>query len=332
VDELQERWLQRLNEFSLGESILGATGSRLLSGNRARTMALEGELAKFYQGEAALLFNSGYSLNSGIFAALAAQGDAIILDEYAHASLKNGAKLASAANYFFRHNDCGHLRRKLERLRGQENTGQIFVVVESVYSMDGDCAPLAEICAIAEEFAAAVVVDESHGLGTMGEDGKGLVLARGLADKICARVYGFGKAMGMQGAALVGSALLREYMINFCHSFIYTTALPAFQVVAIAEAHKELACAGNSLRTLRKNIALMNQGLRLEDHLSPIYSMRFATVEKLHKVREALQAEGIAVFAILSPTVRRGQERLRVNVHSFNSEEEIARLLRVVRK
>jgi 8-amino-7-oxononanoate synthase len=335
--QLQSQWLAAVNAAAADgstqhENLLGATGSRLLSGNRTRTMALEAQLAHFFRGEGALLFNSGYTLNSGFFAALAAPGDSIFLDEYAHASLKNGAKLSAAACFYFRHNQPAHLRGKLARLRAKGEQGQVFIVVESVYSMDGDLAPLEELSQLAEEFNAALVVDESHGLGTMGACGRGLVVAQGLEHKVFARIYGFGKGLGIHGAVLVGAAKLMEYMVNFCHSFIYTTALPGFQIMAIELAYRHLQKAGEEISSLHANIGIMNRGLGLSAHPSPIYSIRFSSCEILREVQLIFAAAGIDVFAIYSPTVRRGQERLRLNVHSFNTREEIAQVLALLQQ
>ncbi len=311
------------------EGSLGATGSRLLSGNSQRIMALETELARLYKAEAGLLFNSGYALNSGLFAALAERGDALILDERAHVSLKNGARLSPAAVYYFRHNDCEHLREKLERLQGKVQ--QLFIVVESIYSMDGDLAPLRKLVELAEEFAAALIVDEAHGIGTIGPRGEGLVVALGLEQRVFARVHTFGKALGVQGAVVLGAPLLRESLLNFCHSFIYTTAMPGFQVLAIALAHQHFQKGGQEdYSRLQENRQVLVRALNGGEQPSPIFSLRFASREILQQVWSELSAANLAVMAILSPTVRRGEERLRIIVHSFNSREEIEHLGAIV--
>lgn len=314
------------------ESILGSTGSRLLSGNSARVEQLEEQLARHYRAESALLFGSGYTLNCGILAALAQAGDALLLDEHVHASLKNGAKLAQAACYYFRHNDCNHLRSKLQRLRTKlGGTGQIFVVVESLYSMDGDIAPLREMLACVEEFSAHLLVDEAHGIGTIGSRGEGLVAQLGVEERILGRIHPFGKALGVSGAVLLGSQLLKDYCINFCHSFIYSTALPGFQLIAIAEAHRLLQEAKPEISRLHHAIGLMNRGLGLTEHCSPIYSIRFSDLRLVREAEHQIRQAGMQIFSIVSPTVKRGEERLRVNVHSFNSEDEIAKLLALLK-
>ena len=215
----------------------GATGSRLLAGQTLLANDVEVELATFYQTESALIFNSGYDANVGLLACLPRTGDILLTDELIHASMIDGARLSYAARYRFRHNDLDDLEAKLKEACRTLKNGQVFVAVESVYSMDGDVAPLRELVALCEYYGAALVVDEAHATGLYGPNGQGLVVALGLQDRVFARIHTFGKALGVHGAAVVGPAILREYLINFARTFIYTTALPPHSLVAIQCAH-----------------------------------------------------------------------------------------------
>ena len=215
----------------------GATGSRLLAGQSALADEVEQELAQFYQTESALIFNSGYDANIGLLSCLPKAGDTLLTDELIHASMIDGARLSYATRHRFKHNDLADLTTKLQQ--ATQLGGQIFVAVESVYSMDGDMAPLTDLVDICEKYGAALLVDEAHatgvyGSGPSGQGGEGLVVALGLQDRVFARVHTFGKALGVHGATIVGPAVLRQYLINFARPFIYTTALPPHSLLAMS--------------------------------------------------------------------------------------------------
>jgi 8-amino-7-oxononanoate synthase len=200
----------------------GSTGSRLISGNSKQAEATEAFLADFHQAEAALIFNSGYDANVGLFSALGNRHALILYDELVHASIHDGLRLSLAKKIKFRHNDVAHLQQLLTRHQAET----VYIAVESVYSMDGDQAPLKALAELAELCGAGLVVDEAHATGVYGEKGEGLVVADGLAHRVYARVHTFGKAIGLQGAVVVGTNVLKNYLINFSRSFIYSTALP----------------------------------------------------------------------------------------------------------
>ncbi len=226
-----------------GEALNGATGSRLISGNSPYAVELETWLASLCKAEKALVFNSGYAANTAILSAVPQKGDTILYDEYIHASLKEGARLSFAGRFAFRHNDLNDLERRL-----QKATGTVFVVAESVYSMDGDWAPLREMLDLCEKYGANLIWDEAHSTGLWGTDGNGLACEMGLQDRIFARIYTFGKAMGVHGACIAGSQTLINYLINFARPFIYTTALPLHSLVSIREAFHFLDKQFPSLR------------------------------------------------------------------------------------
>ena len=310
-------------EFSK-QSTIGSTGSRLLSGNHEYLVQLESDLADLFQAESGLLFTSGYSLNIGLLDAFTQRDDFLLLDENVHASLKNSLKLSSARGFFFRHNDCEHLYIKLKRLREkQTQPADIFVVVESLYSMDGDLAPLSKMVAVCEQFSAHLIVDEAHAMGTIGGDGKGLCCALGIEKRVFARVVTFGKAFGTSGALLLGSSLLMKYITNFCHSFIYTTGMSLLTAVSIKEAVTRFSSQSKELCSLKKNIQYFNKVFQVKNHESPIYGLVFSTIEELLSAAKELKYSGFLIQPIFSPTVSRGKEQLRLCLHSFNTQEEI---------
>lgn len=303
------------------DSLIGSTGSRLLSGNLSYAEELEQQIASFHSAEAGLLFNSGYDANVGLFSSLPQKGDTIICDELIHASIIDGARLSYANRYTFRHNDLHSLEGKLKQA-----SGNCYVVIESVYSMDGDTPPILDILKLTEQYGANLIVDEAHAVGLYPA---GLITAMGLQDKIFARIVTFGKALGCHGAIVLGSNLLREYLVNFARSFIYTTAASFHQLVAIKAAYELLPLAENEIAALHQNIALFKQGLIQSDEFpllksdSAIQCIVLNSNEKAKSAAHQLQANGLDVRPILSPTVAAGTERIRICLHSFNTTHEI---------
>ena len=206
----------------------GSTGSRLLSGNYALIEETEKQIARFHEAPAGLLFNSGYDANTGLLGCVPQRGDTIIYDQLSHASIRDGIRLSLAMSFSFLHNDLEDLHKKL-----QHASGNIFVVTESVFSMDGDKAPLLKIAELCDTHKAHLIVDEAHATGVVGERGEGFVQVLGLQNSCLARVQTFGKACGVHGAIVLGSDLLRNYLVNFARSFIFTTSLPEAGVAAI---------------------------------------------------------------------------------------------------
>ncbi|MBD2754889.1 aminotransferase class I/II-fold pyridoxal phosphate-dependent enzyme [Spirosoma validum] len=316
---------------------IGATGSRLLAGQTVLADEVEQELALFYQTESALIFNSGYDANLGLLACLPKVGDTLLTDALVHASMIDGARLCYATRQRFRHNDLTDLETKLQEAAQSQQSGELFVGVESVYSMDGDVAPLRAIVDLCEQYGAALIVDEAHATGICGPNGEGLVVELGLQDRVLARVHTFGKALGIHGAAIVGSATLRSYLINFARSFIYTTALPPHSLLAIRCAHEHVKAHTDARHRLNERLIYFRE--RAHDLLpdatwtdseSPIQCLIIPGNEQARYVASVAQKTGLDVRAILSPTVPAGQERLRLCIHSFNTTEEIDRLLAVL--
>ena len=309
----------------------GSTGSRSLSGNTHIAEQLEQQIAAFHHAEAGLLFNSGYDANVGLFSCIARQDDTIITDELVHASMIDGCRLSYATRFKFKHNDLTELEQCLQRARGS-----IFVGIESVYSMDGDTPPLREIVDLCEHYGANLIVDEAHATGVFGDHGRGVINAYGMEERVFARVHTFGKALGCHGAVVVGSYLLREYLINFARSFIFTTALPPHSIVAIKCAYDRLASDEFDNSKLHALIGFFKKNYRscpgalLIRSSSPIQCIVISGADRVFEIAQKLQQRGFDVRAIRAPSVPVGQERLRVCLHQHNSEEEIAGVLNVL--
>ncbi|RYC67012.1 aminotransferase class I/II-fold pyridoxal phosphate-dependent enzyme [Spirosoma sordidisoli] len=325
----------RRADANLPELRTGATGSRLLAGQTELVDALEQELASFYHTESALIFNSGYDANLGLMACLPQRGDTLLTDELIHASMIDGSRLSYATRDRFRHNDLVDLAEKLQL--ASSRPGQVFVAVESVYSMDGDLAPLADLCDLCDRYGAALLVDEAHATGVYGPNGEGLVVALNLQNRVLARVHTFGKALGVHGAAVVGPLVLRNYLINFARSFIYTTALPPPSLLAIQQAHRHLLASAeqrdllhNQIRHFRSGVASALSGAIWTNSTSPIQCLIVPGNDAARHTAQAAQEAGFDLRAILSPTVPVGQERLRICIHAFNTTAEIDRLIRIL--
>ncbi|AOM80377.1 aminotransferase class I/II-fold pyridoxal phosphate-dependent enzyme [Pedobacter steynii] len=321
LKERIESMLHQVPQLSVGSG-----GSRLLSGNHSFTEQTETLIAAFHQAESGLIFNSGYDANIGLISSLAQRGDTIISDELIHASLIDGARLSHASRYTFKHNDLDSLEAKL-RLA----TGNIYVLVESVYSMDGDLAPLIEINDCCKRHGANLIVDEAHALGIFGAHGKGKVQELSLEKEVFARVVTFGKALGCHGAIVLGTSALRQYLINFARSFIYTTAAPLHSIICINAAYQLLTETDYTpLITGRIQQYALNMemaGISGKISNSSIQTILYDSNTAAKSAAESLQQKGMDVRAILSPTVPKGTERLRICLHTYNSNEEIQTLI-----
>jgi 8-amino-7-oxononanoate synthase len=302
----------------------GATGSRLISGNSPYIEELEEKLAAIFKSKSALLVNSGYTGNLAILSSIPQKDDTILYDELAHASIKDGARLSLAKRFHFEHNDLNDLESKIKR-----GSGKIFIVVESIYSMDGDQCPLAEITQLANQHGAFIILDEAHSTGVYGVNGSGLAVDLGLEDMIDIRLYTFGKAMGSHGACVAGSKKLREYLINFARPFIYTTA-PTPHSVASIDCSFEFLKENISLQNqLEQNINLFLNNKRVNESTpskSAIQTVLIPGNENVKQAAQHLQHAGFDIRPIVSPTVPKGLERLRICIHSYNSQEEMDRL------
>ncbi len=319
--------------------INGATGSRLISGNHELYQETEHFIAEFHQSETALIFNSGYDANVGFFGSVPQRNDIILFDELCHASIRDGILMSNAKSYKFNHNDFVDLEKLIERLCYIERSRdaidfEIYLVTESVFSMDGDCPNLKELIRVNEKYNCLLVIDEAHALGVFGENGQGLVQEYQYQNKIFARIMTFGKGLGCHGAAILGNQELKDYLVNFARSFIYTTGLSPHAVATILIAYKHLAKDKTEVEKLRENIVHFNQQKNLLG-LKPLFVRSKSAIqsaiipgnEKIKQIAKILQEKGFNVKAILSPTVPEGQERLRICLHSYDSKENISEVL-----
>jgi 8-amino-7-oxononanoate synthase len=318
----------------------GATGSRLLSGNHELYNETEDYISKFHYAESALIFNSGYDANIGFFSAVPQRNDIILYDELCHASIRDGIKMSNAKNYNFQHNDLEELEKVITKFQPTTDNRQpttVYIVTESVFSMDGDSPNMEELTKLSEKYNAYLVVDEAHALGVFGEQGEGLLQNLGLQDKVFARIVTFGKGLGCHGAAVLGSLNLISYLVNFARSFVYTTGLSPHSVATILQSYKQLKKEKEALEKLKSNIIFFNQE-KIRLGLKPIFVYSKSAIqcaiipgnEKVKNIASQIQQKDIDVRPILSPTVPEGQERLRFCLHSYNSEKEISEVLQLL--
>jgi 8-amino-7-oxononanoate synthase len=341
IDFCSNDYLSLARSFELQETVkkqfqnqpLGATGSRLLSGHYDLLDTLEGKLAQFHQAEAALVFNSGYNANLGVISAIPRRSDLILYDELIHASIHDGIRLSAANSQAFTHNNV----TELELLLSSNPQKTIFVIVESIYSMDGDAAPLILIQELCQKYEANLIVDEAHSTGIYGKNGEGLCVALGIEKAVFARIHTFGKAIGTHGAAVLGSSILRDYLINYARPLIYTTALSPHTTQSTLAAYQLLEKKGTIYsKELRTRIEYFQQKISNQSKYiyiksnSPIQCLLVPGNEVVSQLCELLQAEGYDVRPIRTPTVPSGKERIRICLHRHNSLEEIDKLITLI--
>ncbi len=310
------------------EHSTGSTGSRLLAGNYALIEEAEKEIAAFHEAEAALIFNSGYDANVGLLSAVLQRGDTVLYDYLSHASIRDGIRLSFAQAFSFEHNNLMDVEKKL-----QQASGNIFIVTESVFSMDGDQCPLPQLVQLAQEYHAHLIVDEAHATGVVGTKGEGLVQHMQLTNSVFARVHTFGKACGCHGAVVLGSEKLRSYLINFARSFMYSTSLPPHAIEAVRASYRLFPAMQDERKHLYTLIQFFQQAdLPYKKLVSdtPIQVLIIPGNELVKAVAAKLQEHGFDVRAILYPTVPKGKERLRIVLHAFNTQTEVAELIQLL--
>ncbi|WP_347067413.1 8-amino-7-oxononanoate synthase [Flavobacterium sp. WV_118_3] len=315
----------------------GATGSRLLSGNHTFYAETEIKIAAFHQAESALIFNSGYDANLGFFSSVPQRNDVVLFDELSHASIRDGIRLSNARSYKFLHNDLEDLERQIKRF--QNDQGAIYIVTETVFSMDGDSPDLEQMAALSERYGCFFVVDEAHALGVFGEKGEGLIDALALREAVFARIMTYGKGLGCHGAAVLGDTRLKEYLVNFARSFIYTTGLPPHAIATILAGYSILETEAEARIRLKENIVHFNREKNLLG-LKPLFirsksAIQSAVIpgnEKVRNIARQLEEFGFDVRPIMAPTVPEGQERLRFCLHSYNTTEEISEVLHLLNR
>jgi 8-amino-7-oxononanoate synthase len=311
----------------------GSTGSRLLSGNFPEAEELEKFIAEIHLAESAVLFSSGYLANFGLMSTLASRHDVYLYDELCHASIIDGIRHSPASSFKYRHNDGKDLVRLLSKFSGSADT--IFIVTETLFSMDGDYCLLPEWKEILEKFEnLCLIADEAHALGTSGKDNLGLLHKVSFSFPLI-RIFTYGKALGGMGASVTGPAWLREYLVNFCRPFIYTTA-PSPDMVHNIRTGYELLLQKVNTTKLHENIdfllAEMRKFFATELHKSPVQIFPMTQEKFEQKTAEHyLEENGISCRWIRYPTVSKGKERFRITVHAYNTDEEIRRLVQCLK-
>ncbi|MCX7847709.1 MAG: 8-amino-7-oxononanoate synthase [bacterium] len=298
----------------------GAGAARLISGDYALVRELEEMLAAWKGTEAALVFPAGYMANVGVLSAVAGPGDTIVVDRLAHASLVDGARLSRATLRVFPHNDVERLEAILARLRGR-----VFVVTESVFSMDGDCAPLREIVACCQRYGAKLLVDEAHALGVYG-GGRGCVVGAGLERVVDMVIGTLSKALGSQGGFVAGTRGLIEMLVNHARAFVYTTGIAPAAAGAARAALRELMRTTERIERLWQNVQLWRQQMRniAVRGAGPICPVITGSAAAAVALAESLARDGYYAPAIRPPTVPRNEARVRVTVSAVHTPEQIA--------
>jgi 8-amino-7-oxononanoate synthase len=304
-----------------------AVSSRLISGHMRAHAKLEQRLADWKGSESALVFSTGYQANVGTITSLVGRGDVVISDELNHASIIDGSRLSRARVEIYRHNDVEHLRSLLEKHRQAE---RVLVITESVFSMDGDLAPLADITLACRQHGAWLMVDEAHAAGIFGPRGAGLVSELGLQDEVDVIVGTLGKALTSFGAYVSGSRALTDLLINRARAFIFTTGLPPSAVAAAHAAvdlaeHERHRAAGLLALAARLGDRLREGGLDIPNVDSQILPVLIGDADRTVGVMQDLLDDGIYVAAIRPPTVPPGTSRLRVSLMATHTDEQLER-------
>jgi 8-amino-7-oxononanoate synthase len=312
------------------DSGVSSTGSRLLSGNAHMWGELENEIAEFYGSEAALYFNSGYAANTGLLGSLLQSDDIVFSDSANHASIIDGIRLSRARKVIFPHLDLNALEDALRE--SDAGAGQKFIVVESVFSMDGDRAPIAALLSLGERYGAELIVDEAHATGVMGPQGRGLAAETGATRRVLAIVHTCGKALASAGAFVLCSRVLKEYLVNHARPFIFSTALPPY-IAAQTHAALRIAAEADAERAALQGLT-GHLRARLTQHEfdtarsdSQIVPVMLGANERAVAVAAQLRKDGFAVRAIRPPTVPPGSARLRLSLTAKHTTEMLDALV-----
>jgi 8-amino-7-oxononanoate synthase len=318
----------RVREYFSTEGRLSASASRLLRGNCPEHEALEHRYAEYLGYEAALFFNSGYDANLAILTALPTRHDTIVMDSLVHASIKEGAHASLAAKRTFAHNSVESLRK----MAGEVTTGDVYVAIESVYSMDGDESPLAALAALCDERGYTLIVDEAHTAGVFGRNGRGIVDELGITSKVHISLHTFGKAFGASGAMVACSQTVKEYLINKARTFIYTTALPPYIPVQIMVALDILERDGSLQAKVHSNARSVREALsgqirrwHIVEGRSPIIAVLIGGESETLRAQAHLQSQGLDIRAVRPPSVPPNTSRLRVSIHADHSMDDLDR-------
>jgi 8-amino-7-oxononanoate synthase len=325
---LREAAIAAIEEFGVG-----AGASRLISGTQSPHLRLEESLTKWKGTEAALCFSSGYAAALGTIPALAEAKDVIILDKLCHASLIDGAKLSGATLRVFPHNHLAKLKSHLEWARQKVPAARILILTESVFSMDGDRAPLREIVELKKDFDAQLFLDEAHAVGVIGPSGSGLAAEENLSPEVDIQMGTLSKAIGGSGGYVCGSREMIEWLINRARSFVFSTAPPAMVVAAGNAAIDFLSSSEGEQRQrqLWRNIDILSEALSIQG-ASAIISWIVGEEQAAMAAARNLREEGFFVPAIRYPTVAKRAARLRITVSAAHQEQQLRSLAEAIKR
>ena len=323
--------LQRAVMAALARGVpIGAGGSRLLRGNHPEHEALEAEAARFFNAESALFFGGGFVANTAIFATLPARGDLIVYDELVHASAHEGMWLSKAETVSARHNDATAFDEAIKTWRASGGTGQVWIAVESLYSMDGDRAPLKYLAEITARNGAVLVIDEAHATGVFGTNGRGLGAELEGQPNIIS-LHTCGKALGVMGALVTCPSVIRDFLVNRARSFIYATAPSPLMAAAVRAALEISARQSERRETLHKRVALagelLHEKLGIVASGSQIQPVIVGSDARAVAFANAMRARGFDVRAIRPPTVPEGTARLRITLTLNTDDATVAALI-----
>ncbi len=302
-------------------AIMGSTGARLVSGNSNVKNSVEEIIAKIHGYDSALLFPSGYLANLALYSCIAHRHDYVFVDEQVHRSILDGFKLAGVSVIKFKHNDLNHLNSLLQKYQGT-----IWVVLESLYSMGGDVAPLQDIVQLCQRYQAKLMVDEAHAFAVFG---LGFVSSQNLQEQVFACTITYGKAMGLHGAAVLGSKPLKEYLINFATPFVYSTALPDYHFKSIEIGYRFLQENPQLANALFHNIQFYQENMSHKVHaaIGPIQPVLIPSTSKLLEIKKHLFQNKLLTYAMLPPAVAADKQCLRICLHATHTEQEIKLLI-----
>ena len=309
---------------------IGAGGSRLLRGNCEEHESLEAEAARFFGAETALFFGSGYVANFAVLTTLPQRGDLLVLDSLVHASIHEGARAGRAEFRESEHNDPRSVENTIRDWRAKGGTGRVWIVVESLYSMDGDFAPLKELVAMADRYDAFLMVDEAHATGVYGELGRGLTATYEGRENLVV-VHTCGKALGAAGALVTATRVLRDFMVNRCRPFIFATAPSPLTAVAVQEALSLLQQEPDRQRRLANLVAFAHREIGKRGGRSPSDSQIVPYIvgdnARAMALASSLQARGFDIRGIRPPTVPAGTARLRISLTLNVAEDDVRAML-----
>lgn len=306
----------------------GSSGSRLISGNHPAAISFENYLSEFFTGFDVLTFTSGYMANLAAISSLVPRNALIFYDEKVHSSIKDAMRLSLGKKIPYSHQQLSTLEKKLKKF----NTGIKFIVTESLFSMDGDFTDLEYLTFLSEKHRAYVILDEAHAFGIFGHCHRGMAEYFGLEEKIHVRIITFGKALGLVGAAIIGPKPLREFLVNHARTFIYTTALPPF-IYHLLEKNLHYILENSDIhKRFQQNLELFYSIVPSHQPVkSPIFMFRPGK-SNLQETAKKMQTHAWAVKAIFPPTVKPGEEAIRITLHSFNRPENVRNLAYFVKK